>query len=70
MKKLTLKNLLLLRLAYMAESLRFIAPLNRLAPPSFALKRDLCQKRMTLRLAEPKDRSSSPRPNRRGNRHK
>lgn len=68
MKKLTLKNLLLLRLAYMAESLRFIAPLNRLAPPSFALKRNLCQKRKTLRLAGSKDRS--PRPNRRGNRHK
>ena len=68
MKELTLKKLLLLRLTYVAESLRLIAPLNRLAPPSFTLKRDLCQKRMTLRLAEPKDRS--PRPNRRGNRHK
>ena len=68
MKELTLKKLLLLRLAYVAESLRFIAPLNRLAPPSFALKRDLCQKRMTLRFSGSKDRS--PRPNRRGNRHK
>lgn len=68
MKKLTLKNLLLLRLSYVVESLRFIAPLNRLAPPSFALKRNLCQKRMTLRFAGSKDRS--PRPNRRGNRHK
>lgn len=68
MKELTLKKLLLLRLTYVAESLRLIAPLNRLAPPSFALKRDLCQKRMTLRFSGPKDRS--PRPNRRGNRHK
>ena len=68
MKELTLKKLLLLRLTYVAESLRLIAPLNRLAPPSFALKRDLCQKRMTLRFFRPKDRS--PRPNRRGNRHK
>lgn len=61
-------SVLLLRLAYVAECLRFVAPVSKIVPPSFTLKRQLCEKRKRLRYAQRDGKFSSY--NRRGVRHK
>lgn len=63
-------SVFLQRLAYVAECLRFVAPMSKIVPPSFSLKRELCEKRKKLRYAERCGKGKFSGYNRRGVRHK